>query len=365
MLKQLSDVLRNVREETPTLPLDTRVPPFVRVLNGALDEDEESATGLVLHGRLDPNTLRFLKVDDYQRPLGDRSDIFTALKDGVVVPPVEIGVRGQDFETAGDNFIIKSPAYIIDGWQRVGTAMRLLEMLPNHPVRLFATFHFGTDTLWERHRFTDLNKNIKKVSPNLHLRNVRDKNEAILTLYGLSTNTPSFPLYQKVSWSQNMKRGDLISAFQLVKVSLRLHGHLAGQHSSTELAAASLQTAAGKTKLDQFRKNVHAFYEVMDECWPFANVELRHSAPQVKQQFQSQLARLFSSHIDFWDTGDRVFFVSAILRRKLAKFPLNDPHIRNLAGSGGRAGHILYDMLLKHMNSGKRTGHLRSRYDAE
>src|SRR5690606_28099902 len=137
--------------------------------------------------------------------------------EGRVVPNIEIGVRGQNFTTDGDDYVIHSPAYIIDGWQRVGNALRLLEMIPHQPIRLFASIHFGTDHQWERHRFTELNKNVKRISPNLHLRNMRGQNEAILTLYGLCHNDPRFPLYKRVCWSQNMQRGQIMTALVLAK----------------------------------------------------------------------------------------------------------------------------------------------------
>lgn len=370
MLKRLSDVLKNVQkadeEERGDIlaPLNTRVEPIVRIINGSLDEDPSSPNSIVLNGRIDPRTLRFLKVDEsYQRPLGDRADIFEALKNGVVVPNIEIGVRGQDFTTEGNDIVIRSPAYIIDGWQRVGTALKLLDLTPEHPVRIFGSVHFGTDDVWERHRFTELNKNVRKVSPNLHLRNMRDGNEAILTLYGLSNNQREFPLYGKISWSQNMKRGELMPATQLAKVSLRLHSHLTSIRSErVEIMAVSLMTAIKKTSLPTFRKNISTLFEVLDECWSFGAIEHRARAPHLKATFLVQVARMFSSHVDFWDTSERVFFVSADMRRKLSKFPLHDPHVSNLAGSGGAAGNILYDLLVNHMNSGRRTGHLRSRY---
>lgn len=339
--------------------LDTRVKPVVRIINGALDEDETGS--IILNGRIDPTTLRFLKVDNtYQRPLIDRADIFKALKDGVVVPNIDIGVRGRDFQSDGDDILIHEPAYIIDGWQRVGNAIRILEQIPDHPIRIFATVHFGTDDIWERHRFTELNKNVRKVSPNLHLRNMRDSNDAVLTLFGLSNNTREFVLFKKVCWSQNMKRGDLITAIQLTKVAMKLHGHLAGIASqNVEPLAASLLAAANKSTLANFRKNVATYFEVLDECWGVRSIEYRHVASHIKMQFMGQLARMFSNHIDFWDTSERIFFVPAELRRKLAKFPINDPHIKSLAGSA--AGLILYEHFVSHVNSGKRTGHLRAR----
>lgn len=359
-------MLKLIEQETDDdKPLiDTRVPPFVRVINGALDEDPTSASGMVLNGRIDPNTLRFLKVDsEYQRPLGNRADIFEALKAGVIVPNVDIGVRGQDFECDGADFIVKSPAFIIDGWQRTGTALQLLEQDPNFPLRIFGTFHFGTDALWERHRFTELNKNVKKVSPNLHLRNMRDQNRAVLTLFGLSNNTKDFALYHRVSWSQSMRRGELISALVLAKTVLQLHGHHTSLTAgSTDAVASGIEVAASKIGLDTFRKNTFTFFEVVDECWGIRSIEYRAASPQMKSMFLTQLARVFSHHLDFWTTGERVFFVPSSLRQKLAKFPINDPHVRSLAGSGGSAGYILYDLIVQHINSGKRTGHLRPRY---
>lgn len=361
MLTLLDDALK---DEKSTPPLDTRVKPVIRILNGALDDDEDSPGKIILNGRIDSNTLRFLKVDsDYQRPLNDRPDIFIALKSGVIVPNIVVGVRGQNFTFEDDDFLIHEPTYIIDGWQRVGNALRLLELIPDQHIRLFATVHFATDRLWERHHFTQLNKNVQKVSSNLHLRNMRDLNMAVATLFGLSTNTKEFPLYERVCWSQNMKRGEMLSAVQLAKVALRLHAHVGSIGNSIEAVTEGLKTMAEKVKLDQFRKNVSTYYEIIEECFGIKNIEFRKSAPQLKQTFMAQLARMFSSHLDFWDGGNRIFFMSADMRRKLAKFPLNDPHVKSLAGTGGAAGNILYDLLLTHMNSGKRTHRLRSRFD--
>jgi hypothetical protein len=130
------------------LQSDGRVLPFIRVINGTLDDDPSSPSGIILIGRIDPSTFRFLQIGDYQRPLGNRVDIFDALKSGAVPPAIDIGVRGQDFITEGADFLIRSPAYIIDGGQRVGTAQKLIELIPQLGVRLFAMLHFNTDAKW-------------------------------------------------------------------------------------------------------------------------------------------------------------------------------------------------------------------------
>lgn len=366
MLTRLSDVLANVkaREAEAEKPaLDTRVKPVVRILNGALDEDPSSASGVILNGRVDPSTLRFLKADSsYQRPLGDRDDIFQAIKAGVVVPNIDVGVRGQDFTVEGDDYIIHSPAYVIDGWQRVGNAQRIMELMPDIPIRIFATVHFGTNEIWERHRFTDLNKNVRKVSPNLHMRNMRDGNDAVLTLYGLCHNAHEFALYNRVCWSQNAKPGEIVSARVLALAAAYLHAHhgaIPGKGVTT--IATSLTGIMKNVGQMQFRKNVAAFFDVIEEAWGIRSIELSKAAPQIKTTLLLELARFFSTHKDFWDAGGRIFFVSADNRRKLAKFPINDPHIKNLCASAGAAATLLADLILKHMNSGKRT-HFASRY---
>lgn len=348
--------------------LDTRVPSYVRVLNGTLHEDPNSPGGLVLQGQLDPATLRFIRVDSgYQRPLEERADIFDAYRTGKVVPPVDLGARGQDFVTEGENdYVIKSPVYAIDGAQRIGNAARYLELITGASVFLMATVHFGTEAKWEETRFTELNKNVRKVSPNLHLRNLRDANEAVLTMFGLSAATKAFPLYNRVCWSQNMARGDLIGAVAFVKPVITLHAqHTAMKNGTVEEIARALLRATKAVGLANFRGNVSAFYGLVNECWPIHAVEYRRAAPQLKSSFLIELARMFSRHACFWDERDQVLTLNADDRRKLAKFPIGDPQVLNLAGSGGKARNILYQLFVDHMNSGRRTQRLVSRFDRE
>ncbi len=346
--------------------LNTRVLPYIRIINGALDEDETSTSGLILNGRLDPYTLHFLKVDEYQRALGERPDIFTALKEGRVVPNIEVGVRGQDFSTEGDDYIIRSPAFIIDGWQRVGTARRLLEAIPDHPIRIFASIHFGTSPEWERHRFNELNKNVKRISPNLHLRNMREENSAVLKLYNITTTDRNFPLFKKVSWQQNAQRGDLITALSFAVAVQSLHGHRIGLvGSSVERVAESLLRISSALTPATFQRNIYTFFNLVDRCWPLKEIEYRKKAPQIKTTFLYELARMLSRHSVFWEHNDNTLVVSSDDQKKLAKFPINDPQVLQLAGAGGTARQILYRLLVDHMNSGRRTQRLRDRFDRE
>lgn len=344
--------------------IDTRVPAIIRV-TGSLDEDPSSKSGMVVAGRIDPASLRFLRVDEeYQRPLADRPDIYEAITQGVLVPPIDLGVRGAHFDEVEKDKVweIRDPTYIIDGWQRVGTALRVVANDPDFVPRIFGTFHFGTDQNWEMHRFSQLNKNTRKVSPALHLKNMREKNEAVLTLYGLSNSTKDFPLFKRVQWGQNRHSTDLIPALQLAYVAWRLHAHhSAARGRGVDTIAESLLVAARAVGLQQFRENVVTFWEVLDSCWSIRTIQYWRIAPHIKSTFTSSLAKMLSDHTDFWQ-GNRLH-VDADNRRKIGSFALDDPTVAAFAGSGGTAGLHLYTLLVQHMNKSRRTGRLRSRYE--
>lgn len=351
------------REVIERIPINTRVPSHIRLVNASLHENPNSPSAIIAQGMLDSSTLRFLKVDDYQRPLEQREDIWSALKGQTPVPAIEIGIRGTDYESEGADMVIRSPAYIIDGWQRVGNAMRLMDMIPDHPVSLLATIHFGTTYAWEENRFTDLNKNTRKVSPNQHLRNMRDKNDAVMTLHSLSTAAPGFPLYKKVCWSQNMARAELVSALVLSKSAMILHGHkISMQAGRTDNIASAIANAYNTVGAATFKHNMMTFYSVIDECWPIHLVQYRHTATQIKSSFLYEVARMFSRHPAFWEgLSQNTLFVPADDRRKLAKFPITDKQVVGLAGSPGAGRKILYQLLVDHMNSGRRTQKLVAR----
>ena len=238
--------------------------------------------------------------------------------------------------------------------------------LPDFPVRIFATIHFCTDELWERHRFIDVNKNVKRVSPSIHLKNTRDTNPAISALHELCQEDASFPLHKRVSWSQNMQKGELISALSLALIAQMLHGHRSPiKGRSVHTISDGLANVVERVTAPTFRRNVSTFIKLINECWPLATIEYRKSAPQVKQTFMTELARLLSRHPTFWEHNDNTLVIGADDRRKQAKFPINDPKVAQLAGTGGAARKMLYQLLVDHLNSGRRTQRLRSRFEAE
>jgi len=357
MLKLLDDQTAGI--------YDSRVLPHIRIIGGNLDDDPTSPTGLILSGRIDQNTLRFLQVDkDYQRDLSDRHDIFSALRDGVVLPPIEIGVRGQSYEADGPDYIIRDPSFIIDGWQRVGNGLRFIDVVPGAIVRMFAIVYFGSTQEWENKRFDAVNKNRRTVSSDIHLRNSRADNMGLLTLYGLTTNTREFALYKRVCWSQNMQRGDLLKASILAKTAIRLHGHVVSLHSTNaEKIAHTLQRISDSVPLPIFRANVATFFGIINSCWPFSAIG-HQRATQLKGSFLNELARMFSDHTNFWDEDGRLV-LSIDDKRKLAGFEIGNADIARLAGSGGAARKILYQLMCNHMNSGRRTNRLTLRHEKQ
>lgn len=362
----MSTLVRDAAYGKPTQELDTTVKPEVRILNGVMDNDKASPAGVIVQGRLDPATLRFLKTDDYQRKVEQRSDIWQALRDGTVLPNVEIGVRGEDFEVEGKHgLVIRSPSYIVDGQQRIGNALMYLDTNPQALVRLNATIHFNTTRAWERKRFDDLNLKRKKVSPNHHLRNMRDDNRAILTLFGLCNTDKSSPLYERVSWDQNMRRGDLMTAMTIAVVACELHSNLVKVRSRTaDVMGVQLLALTEAIGLQMFRRNILTFFALIDGLWPFADITNRFGAPHIKTTFMVEVAHMFARHAIFWEKDDKELVVSADDRKKLSKFPIHDPAVRSLAGGGGASRLLMYQMLLQHMNSGRRQHRLVSRKDA-
>ncbi len=342
--------------------MDTRVSPFVRIERASLDESAVTPGSIVLRGRLAPSTLRFLKVDkEYQRGLEERPDIFQAIKGGHVLPDVDIGIRGQDYFCEGDDFIIRSPCFLIDGWQRVGNALRMMELVPDTEIRLGALLHFGTTQAWEAARFTALNNNSKRVSPSLHMRNLRDQNMAVLTLYGLSENERNSPLLGRVCWEQNMRREHLLPALLFTKACLNLHSHRVGLTGVRVGDIAGGLDAARNVSLPRFRHNCLTLFQTIEECFGISSIEYKRAATHLRGSFLISLARMLSRHTNFWEADDATLHVDSSWRRTLARFPIADPQVVQLAGSGGPAREILYEILVKHMNSGKRGNRLEPR----
>lgn len=338
----------------------------IKIIAGALDEVEGSTTGIILRGVVDPTSLHHLLKDDYQReaqPLTSQWRILDALQKGEPLPDIELGMRGQNFTSREDSYFLKDHVYIIDGLQRVTTAIHFLGTNPGVAPRLGATVHFNTTKEWERRRFHILNTHRLKVSPNVLLRNMREESPAVLALFGLSTNDKSFVLHNRVSWTQRMTKGELVTALTFAKVVGLIHSHkVAGKGNSIEELVPALNKAVEVFGIQAVRENIRVFFNLVDECWGIKSVQYREGAIYMRGQFLYTFARLLADHHDFWQGDDeKRLFVSADLKRKIAQFPIHDPEVVRLSGSGGLARVLLYNLLRDHINSGKRTKRLTPR----
>lgn len=338
----------------------------VKVLNVNFDEVEiDGELHIILRGILDPDSLGLLQVGTYQRGNVSRKaidEIVDGFKEGLI-PDVELGVRdSEDYTPRGEVIYIPGDVFIIDGLQRVTAGKIVLSegVLPH----LGAVIHFGTTEEWERKRFEVLNFKRTRVSPNVRLRNKGWENTAVGVVRDLSNSDRGFALNGRVSWGQYMQRGHLVTAFTLLKTVGMLHGHLGhSRGSKVDGLADGLVEIMERIGEDTFRRNVRGFFDVVDQCWGVKTVSFHGVASQTKVTFLTVLAGLFSDHPIFW-RGDR-FFMDKDLIVKLRAFNIGDPEVVRLAGSAGQARGILYDLLLRHINSGKRTKRLIARENEE
>ncbi len=337
----------------------------VKIISGGLHESPLRGGTIILRGVVDSGSLKSLLIDDYQRealPLTSLKRLTEALKNGESLPDIEIGMRGQKHRTHGEDWFLQDDCYIIDGQQRVNACLSATSLQPGLPIYLGAAIHFSTDRVWERERFRILNSDRIKVSPNVLARNMREDHPGVDLLYKLSEND-HFVLGHKVSWDQNMKRTKMITALNIMKATVRLHSHLSpGYSNSLNEVAHQLDQLVDKVTPSQVRENMMAFFNAIDEMWGIRSVAYRELAVHLHSGFLTMLGRFVSDHTDFWrGVKDTKLFIEKDLKVKIASFPLNDPSIGPLTSSAGASLNLLYEMLVKHVNSGKRTKHLQVR----
>lgn len=335
----------------------------VRILNGALDEHDGQ---IVLRGAIDPETLHFLLVDDYQRevqPVTTLSKIMKGYEHGSSVPDIDLGMRGNKKVFREGIYTLYDPVYIIDGQQRTAAA-KLFQQRGGTP-HLGATIHFGTTKEWERKQFKILNADRVRVSSNILFRNDKDVSTAVKMLYDLTESDREFALHQRVSWDQHKKRSQLLTAMMVGKVACLLHSHVTGLVSSASsaedltLKLGNVYELVGRNTL---RANIKTFFDILDECWGLKRIVYTERAIFTKATFLLTFARLISNHAVFWREDDRKLLVEADLKRKLSSFPMAEPTVVQLASAGSRVDVLLYKLIIDHLNKGKRTQHLRERH---
>lgn len=339
------------------------VHPPIRLYNVALDEDGRD---VVLRGSVAPESLQHLLKDEYQReamPIASQAHILKAVGDGIRLPDLDLGMRGESFYEKDGSVYLQDQVYIIDGLQRVTSLLYYLSLNPEAAVQIGATVHLNSSAAWERERFHKLNNYRTRIAPSVLLRNMRETNRAVLTIYGLSVNDAEFPLYGRVAWGQNMRRNELITGMTLAKIAGRLHSHKApGRTTMLDELVASLGRAADTVGVQTMRENLKAFFDLIEKAWGISNIQYRAGAAYMRTVFLSMLADVINDHHDFWDGSDeKRLVIPPEIIKKLALFPVQDPEVVRLAGSSGKARDILYHLLVDHINSGKRHKRLTPR----
>lgn len=350
--------------------------PTIKLIKGSLDEkDNGEIIGLGFLSIEDVVADNLLRWDTYQRGvLSNAQKLDAALKAGSTFPAVTLGLRGQNFDTKGDNLIIAAPLWIIDGLQRISATRRFAASEPTlaSKIKTSVELRFNTDYTIEKQLFHDLNAGRIGISPNVHLFNIRDKYKAVASVYGFYNETSS-PLHGRIQWGQRVGTGEIISAMTVVRVILGLYKHVSTRaFTKDNIVAGGASHVEGqgiwlenKSKsiggLGPFRENLHTFFEVVDGAWGLRNVEHNTGRPYLRMAFLIGLATMFSEHKDFWKGNKLV--VDRFVRERLKSFPFDRDDIammvKGAAGSG--ASYAWADMLTKHINRGRSTHKLTVR----
>lgn len=334
--------------------------PSIKVINGALDVIEiDGEEIMAIRGVIDPQSLQHIQTPDYQREILSPKKI-AALKEALLngrVPDIDLGMRGESVMEREGVFYLQDPVFVIDGLQRKTAAFEMVQSGAGNP-HIGALIHIGTTENWERKRFEDLNLGQTGLSNNVTLRNMAKSHDGAGVMLRVSQDR-GFVLHRKITWGQQMARGDLITAITFYKVVGRLHSHAGPGKGGVRDIAKGLDKIIKNVGKNNFMHNVRQFFALVDETFGVANVAYRNTAVQLKSSFLLALAGIVSDHESFWE-GDKLE-VPAHIKKKLATFPITDPHVGQLAGSAGKASFLLEQMLIEHINAGKRTRRLKKR----
>ena len=332
----------------------------IKLIKAGLQERDNG--DIAAHGWLDIHSIRRIGVADYQREFlspaqRTKTKLMTALENGDRLPDIILGMRGQDFDSVKDDIILHNDVYVIDGLQRISHMMMFADLYPERADELIigAEVRFDTNYEIEDELFRKLNLGAYKIplSTNVVLRNLRKKHNSILTVYGLSENTPSFPLYKKVQWNQRMAKGQLITAIMLFRVALVLHSRftVGGSRNDNPLnTGINLDKLAKSIGLSNLRANVEEFFKIINELWPYDKLEFRAKATQCKGTFLICLAGILNDYDLFW--SDKKLFVGTRMKQRFSNFPVNDPNFQRMCASGTSVWPMVRFTMLSAINKG-------------
>lgn len=320
---------------------------------------------IILRGVVDPKSFQHLMVAGYQReilPESKINELTSVMEAGEVLPDIELGMRGDNFDTCADGTVnLRDATYIIDGLQRVTAGKVVVEK--GRSPRLGCLIHLSTTEEWESERFKALNLYRTKLSTNVLFRNMRDKSPAIGELYAFSEEERTSPMFGRVCWQQRMAGNQLITANLLLKAAGFINARFGPGRSTVfdQLVSALDKTQATMEK-GRFTGNVRTFFNVIDECFNIRRRTFKSGATCMRTTFLRAFAYVLVEHKDFWD-GQKLC-VNRPMIKKITTFPVNDPEVMRLGGQSGKAWFTLAEMMIDHINSGKRVENRLSRFTA-
>ena len=329
----------------------------LRILSGALDELTEGR--IVLRGVIDPASLGGLLKPDYQRETLRKAkteelmEAFRSSSGGV--PDVELAVRGERYgcTDANGTYTITGDVYIIDGLQRISAARHFVS--DGGKPLVGAMIHFATTEEWERERFEILNMRRTRLSPNVLLHNRAAQCPSLRRLCDLCSDE-SFALCQRVSWSQYMRREELLTALSFLKTVMRLHSKFgAGRYlhvSGIWQALPPMMSSVGHATMIE---NVKTFFHLLDSAWGIRKILYKDRATHLKSGFLFALADVISEYPEFW--SGKSLRIDRDMQKKIGQFALSDPNVRAMACSGSSIA-FLTRLIVDHINAGKRTRRL-------
>lgn len=276
----------------------------VLITNAALDDGPDGS--VILRGKIGPSDLRKLEVGPYQKKTHRAAKLKRlgqAVINGDRLPDIECGMRGQRFDTQGNNFLLYDPVYIIDGLQR---KMSLTAVAARHPeiaCTIGIVINFGTTETWERARFEKLATDRTNVAPSVILRNLAKDDKVARMIYGLTTDDRDCILYDRVTWDQHEMVGEIINANTLYYVITLLHGWAVAPparrnpHAIVEHVNEIAETIGDAVMLSNTRK----FFELVEYFWGFRELQKKDGPIQVRPDFLFVMSELMARIRVFWD----------------------------------------------------------------
>lgn len=325
--------------------------PEIKIINGMLEDDKETGQ-IILRGVIDQSSLKFIKLDWYQREQGfsnaHTQQIVSAYFQGQSLEDLTCGMRGEKFRSKGTDFVLLDPVYCMNGGQRLFASGLALRERPDTRINLGIKLYFSTNEKFENDMFCKLGTSSVRISSSVLLRNKKKESKAAALLVRLNSN-PKFALKERVSWDQKKSRHELMTGTTLSRVAGMLHAHKGTSLKSSKPyeLLGGLDNLIGKIGEENFTTNMIRFFDVIDSCWSVRQlVGDGDPRPHLRVSFLITLAKLFSAYSDFWDGRERnEFYFPTKFHKRLRTFRLSE-YIQ----PGRVSREMLYEFLRKRLN---------------